>query len=174
MHHPDRPSRDAALVLEALSALAAVSAEAANREAVFAAADKAAQAAIGHRLFTVMAFDAEAMTVQRLYSSNPQAYPLGGRKKKRDTEWGRQVLERGKAYIGRSVDDIRASFDDHETILGLGLGAVLNMPVHICGRVVGTVNLLHVPGYYDTDDLDTARVLAGLIADASIFEAARL
>lgn len=169
----DRHPRDVVQILRAMAGLAAAVADTCDREGACAAADKAAQAAIGHRLFTIMAFDVESMEVERLYSSNPQAYPPGGRKKKRDTKWGRQVLERGKLYFGRSADDIRASFDDHETILGLGLGAVLNMPVHICGRVVGTVNLLHVPGYYDPDDLDTCRLLAGLIAGASIFEAAR-
>jgi len=88
--------------------------------------------------------------------------PRGG--SGRDTAWGRQVLERGDPFIGRSADDIRANFDDHEIILGLGLVAVLNMPVRFGGRTIGTINLLHDGNPYGTQDLEAARLLAGLLA----------
>jgi GAF domain-containing protein len=84
-------------------------------------------------------------------------------KKKRDTAWGRQVLEQGEPYIGYSADDIRANFNDHEVILGLGLQSVLNMPVRIEGHTLGTMNLLHERDYYGAQDLETASLLAVML-----------
>lgn len=133
---------------------------------VFAAAEKAAQAAIGHRLFTIMAFHADSVEVERLYSSNEGAYPPGGRKQKRDTAWGRQVLDQGEPFIGRSAEDIRAHFNDHELIIGLGLEAVLNMPIRHGGRTLGTVNLLHRADYYTEDHLAPAAEIARLVGCA--------
>jgi len=154
------PALDAA----ALTRLAAAIADAADASAAFRAVAAAADAAIGHRLFTVMRFDADAMEVQRLYSSHPREYPPGGRKAKRDTAWGRRVLERGDPYIGRDAQDIRAHFDDADRILALDLASVLNVPVRVCGRTIGTMNLLHGPGHYDEAHLAPGALLAGLLA----------
>jgi len=149
---------------DALARLALALAQAPRAEDAFACVAAAAHASIGHRLFTVMRFDAAAMTVERLYSSNPGAYPPGGRKAKRDTWWGRHVLEQGQPYIGRSAGDIRAHFGDHELIAGLGLASILTLPVRVCGRTLGTMNLLHVAGHYDEAHVGPGRVLAALLA----------
>ena len=157
------PRPDPALVLRTLSRLADTIAESDSHYAIFATVADAADIVIGHKLFTVMVFNAEAMEVSRVYSSNRQAYPPRGMKKKRDTAWGRRVLERGEPYIGCSADDIRANFNDHEIILGLGLQSVLNMPVRIDGKTIGTMNLLHEREYYSTPDFEAASLLAGLL-----------
>lgn len=148
-------------------------AEAGGPDAAFAAVAEAANTLIGHRLFTVMAFDADAMRVQRLYSSNPRAYPPGGRKDKRDTPWGRLVLEQGRPFIGWGADEIRANFDDHHVILGLGLDAVLNVPVRVCGRTIGTMNLLRQGEHYETADLEWGFFLAGQLVGPLCLAAGR-
>lgn len=136
--------------------------------AKFAAAELAANAAIGHRLFTIMAFHADSVEVERLYSSNQEAYPPGGRKQKRDTAWGQQVLERGEPYIGSTANDIRANFNDHDVILGLGLESVLNIPVKFEGQTIGTMNLLHDKNYYDTSHLGLATEIAAILAETLV------
>jgi GAF domain-containing protein len=147
-----------------LARLAAGVAEAADPGAAFECIAAAAGRAIGHRLFTVMAFDRDTMQVQRLYSSNPRDYPPGGRKAKRDTAWGRHVLEEGRPFIGRSARDIREHFDDHELIAHLGLESVLNVPVRVCARTLGTMNLLHDAAFYDESHLAPGRLLAAVLA----------
>ena len=47
---------------------------------------------IGHRLFTVIRFDGGLSEVQRIHSSLPAVYPVGGRKQKKATAWADQVL----------------------------------------------------------------------------------
>ena len=61
------------------------------------------------------------MELERLFSSNPEAYPPGGRKQKKGTPWGQHVLIEQKIFIGEGTEAIRQSFDDNETIERLGL-----------------------------------------------------
>lgn len=151
---------------EILDTFAEAISTAPNQRSVFAAAEAAAQTLIGHRLFTIMRFDAERMLVERIHSSNPEAYPIGGQKPKRESAWRRHVLEQGKVFIGHNSDDIRWVFDDSELILSLGLHAVLNVPVKSAGRVVGTMNLLDRTAHYSIHDAETASVMAGKMANA--------
>jgi hypothetical protein len=121
-------------MLDALFQLQQVVAEEHDDQIVFAAVANTAEQQIGHKLCTIMRFDSQTMEVQRIYSSNPNSYPTGGRKRKRDTAWGRLVLEEGRPYIGRSTADIREHFDDHETILALGLQSILNVPIRLAAE----------------------------------------
>lgn len=115
---------------------------------------------IGQQLFTVTAFDASTMQVQRVYSSNPAAYPVGGRKPKRDTEFGRQVLLRGQPLVCEGDEAITRIFDDHATIIGLGLHSSINAPVldHDC--CVGVLNFLSPGSRVTEDQLRAACLLA--------------
>lgn len=137
-----------------------------NRHAVFVAAETVAQTLIGHRLFTIMRFDADRMVVERVHSSNPDAYPIGGRKPKRDSEWRKHVLEEGKVFIGHNSDDIRWVFDDSELILSLGLHAVLNVPIKSAGRIVGTMNLLDQTAHYTVQGAEIGAIIARQLANA--------
>ncbi len=157
-----RPADNDALVC--LREYAQIVADASSRGDVFRAAEQTAQTLIGHRLFSVMAFDANRMEVRRCFSSDPDNYPTGGRKKKRATDWGRHVLEEGRVFIGSGEGDIRRSFDDHEVIIGLGLYSVLNIPVKRLGKTVGTMNLLGRATPYDLSDASTGALIAmGLV-----------
>lgn len=154
-------TRDAGAALEAL---AAASAEARESEAVFQAAAAASGDLVGHTLFTVMRFDPDRMEVERAFSTDPGAYPAGGRKPKRDTPWGTTVLIEGRPFIGPDAEAIRKNFSDHETIAALGLTTVLNVPVRTAGRTVGTVNLLRAGPPYQAEDIGPIRLVAGLMA----------
>lgn len=123
-------------------------------------------AVIGHRLFTVMRYDPDRNEVERLYSSQPAAYPVGGRKTKKDTAWSDHVLRDGRVFRADDADGIRAAFDDHATILGLGLASALNVPVMYEGRVRGTMNLLHQAGWYAREDEEAGKLLAAFLLPA--------
>jgi hypothetical protein len=127
------------------------------------ALDKMSGEVIGHRLFTVMRFHGAQSEVERIYSNMPSPYPAGGRKKKKDTAWAARVLGEMKVFRGAGADDIRSAFDDHATILGLGLGSVLNIPVVFGGRCLGTMNLLHQTGWYRAEDERTGLSLAAFL-----------
>jgi hypothetical protein len=127
---------------------------------VFAAIEALSGSVIGHRLFTIMRFDAERAEVERVHSSLPAVYPVGGRKSKKDSAWSDHTLRDMKVFRANEPEAIRAAFDDHATILSLGLGSVLNIPLVLAGRCVGTMNLLHAPGWYTPPD-EPAGLLLG-------------
>src|ERR1700730_6252360 len=78
-----------------------------------------AQRVLGHRLFTVMRHRAESAEVERVYSDNTAAYPVGGRKRKMGTAWGEKVLDRGEVFIAANRDELREAFPDYELIFSL-------------------------------------------------------
>ena len=120
---------------------------------------------IGHKLFTLMVIDHTANEAARLYSSQPAAYPVMGRKPLGElTTWGKHVISGAKPFIGRTAHDIRAVFPDHETIASLGCASVLNLPVIADGKTVGTVNLLHREGWYNADHAVRGAPFAALLA----------
>lgn len=124
------------------SALVTASLACVDSKAVFAAIDTWSQPVLQQALCTVNRFDAENMAVVRLYSSDPVSYPPGGSKQKRGMPWGEHVLLNHRIYVGEGPDAIRASFDDHAAILGLGLQSVINVPVVLGDECLGTVNFL--------------------------------
>ena len=112
-----------------------------------------------------MRFDAAAMAVRRIYSSDPAAYPVGGAKPKRDTEWGRQVLLQARVFVGEGEAAIRAHFADHALIAALGLRSIVNVPVVLRGECRGTVNFVW-PEAAVTPERRAMAELLGLVAMA--------
>jgi GAF domain-containing protein len=118
-----------------------------------------AQRRFGWKMYTAMRY-LPSGEVERVYTSNPEAYPLAGRKPRRDTPWSRQVLVRGEPYYANDEAGIRFAFEDAEKILGLGLGAVINVPVRDGERVLGTLNFLREAGGYRREQVQEALELA--------------
>jgi len=133
---------------------------------VFAALADGLGATLGHRLFTALRYHRDSGETERFYSSNPDAYPVGGRKPPNPTFWTQHLFVERKPYIGYDANDIRAVFFDHELILSLGCESILNLPVCHQGLVIGTLNLLHGEHWYDEDDLALGQIFAALAAPA--------
>ena len=150
------------LTIDDVAAAMEVSASA-DAQAAYAAVDDLAQRAIGHRLFTVMRYLPATVEVERLYSSNPAAYPPGGRKPKQGTPWGDAVLDRGEVFIAPDAAGVRAAFSDHALLAQLGISAILNIPIRLRGRVLGTMNLSHQAGHFTSAMIGPGRVLAALL-----------
>ena len=124
--------------------------------------ERASRDSVGHALFTITRFDSAALEVERVHSSNPLAFPIGGRKQKRDTEISRRILLRGETLVCEGDAEIAAIFDDHALIQSLGLHSSINVPVLSSdGSCVGVVNFLM------TDDRVTAARLTAASAIAA-------
>jgi GAF domain-containing protein len=151
------------LTLVDLTAIAEATASDPDPDAVFRAVEALTQRVIGVRLFTVMRLHAESAEVERVYSSNPTAYPVTGRKPKGGTEWGAQVLDRGETFLAATAADVRRVFTDYELIFSLGIGAILNVPIRFRGRSLGTVNICNEANWFRDEDAVTGRMLAALL-----------
>lgn len=132
----------------------------------FTAIGRLAQERFGWKLFTVMRYLPDSGEVERVHTSDAAAYPLSGRKIKRDTMWSRKVLLRGAPHFAADAQGIRAVFDDAEKILALGIGVLINVPVRATAgeRVIGTLNFGREPGGYAPQDVERALALAPLAA----------
>jgi hypothetical protein len=124
------------------------------------------QEAVGYKLFTVLEHDAAHGSLRRIFSSRPDINPVGGTKPITESNWMTQVLLRAEPYIGRTREDLQEVFFDHELLASIGCESVLNMPVVWAGKVLGSLNLLHGPCWYDVRDVPTVRVFAQLTLPA--------
>jgi GAF domain-containing protein len=149
-----------------LADLAAVQAVIAGKHAgdePYKAVEHLAQRVLGHRLFTVMRHRERAAEVERVYSNNTAAYPVGGRKQKMGTPWGAKVLDRGEVFIAANRDELREAFDDYELIFSLGIGSIMNVPISYGGRTLATMNISGEAGQYGDEDVPTAKALGALL-----------
>jgi len=113
-----------------------------------------------------MRYHADSGDSERVYTTHPREYPVGGRKALNPTPWAEQVLRRQQPYLGRTAADIREVFFDHALIASLGCGSVLNLPVVWDGRSLGAINLLHEEGWYDAGDAGLGLLFAALAIPA--------
>ncbi|MGE3991853.1 hypothetical protein [Pseudorhodoplanes sp.] len=147
-----------------MSRLAAFSAAAPRPFAVLEAIGALAQRVIGAKAFTMFRYLHEAQEVERIHSSDPVFYPVGGRKRVSDFPTNQSVLGRGEVYVAEGPDDIRATYKDYEKILKMGVTSIMNVPVRLCAANIGAVNLLGQAGQFDEAAAGDARVLAALMA----------
>jgi GAF domain-containing protein len=135
-----------------------------GRDKLYHSIDQALGELVGHKLFTILYTSPDAQQVIRLYSNQPEAYPVSGAKKMGPTPWGDLVIKRGQPYIGNTAQDIQWAFFDHELIKSLGCDSVLNVPVVVEGQTLGTLNLLHKAGWYEDRHVPVATPFAYLLA----------
>jgi hypothetical protein len=147
-----------------LAALSRLLAEPGQPQVLFRAFDAAAKRLVGHELFTLLYVDGQE--VARIYSNRPAEYPVSGRKPMGPTPWGAHVMQGRKSYLGRDKDAIRWAFFDHELIISMGLGSVINVPVLYDAQVIGTINLLAPEHHYREEHVAPIERIAPLIAPA--------
>jgi len=151
------------LTLADLASLAERLASEQEPSLLYAAIDTLVQDVIGHRLFTLMRVHEASAEVERIYSSNTEAYPVGGRKQKRGTPWSRVVLDRGEVFVARTSEEVRDAFADYELIFSLGIGSIMNVPLAYRGRRLGTMNISHEAGWFTDEDARAGLLIAPFI-----------
>ena len=145
------------LQAEDIEALAAGAAK--SPASLFAAIAEVARRRVGAGLVTAMRHDEAAATVERIYSSNEAAYPVGGRKVKQDSDWSRQVLAEHRVLVSAGDDAIRKHYNDHAIIFGLGLHSCVNVPLVSNGKCIGTLNVLRAQAAWSGEQIALARAL---------------
>jgi len=128
---------------------------ASTMEALYALADES----VGARLFTLTTVEPVTGEYARIYSNEPDAYPVFGRKPADISDWSNYVLRDRKSFVANDIATIAARFPDHALIRSLGCESVINVPIEVCGRVVGTINMLHEAGYYTAEKVRASELL---------------
>ena len=125
-------------------------------QAAFRALQVLTEAIVGAKLFTVMGVDMAAGVARRMFTSDPEAYPVTGTKPIERNSWFEVVHGERRPFVANTIEDIAKVFPDYELINSLGCQSVINLPVVVRGELVATVNLLHETGYYTPDRLGVA------------------
>lgn len=98
--------------------------------------------------FTMMTFDQERGVGRRIFTDDPESYPVGGEKPILKNTWTETVLFNHQTFVGNSIEDLAAVFPDWEKIQSLGLESCMNLPVIIGEKVIGTLNCLNAAGHF--------------------------
>jgi len=154
--------RQRALTIEDLAALARLAFGRHEPAQLYAAVDRLVGEVVGHKLFTLMRLHGTT-EVERIYSSDEAAYPVGGRKSKVGTPWSAAVLDRGEVFVARNAEEVRSAFADHELIASLGIGSIMNVPIGYRGGVLGTLNISHDAGWFTERDAEIGRLVASFV-----------
>jgi hypothetical protein len=144
-------------------------AETGTAQEIFAALEVWVQQDVGAIISSASVFDLVAGKSRRIHTNQPEIYPVSGLKDIVPNAWTVQVLDGRKSFIANTLAEIATVFPDHPIIHSLGCGSVINMPVFLAGRFMGTVNVLHEPGYYSADRIQRLHALrpAAMLAFAA-------
>ena len=146
-----------------VAALTPRTADGADVREIYREVERIAAETVGWRLFTVLRYLEAEGAVERLYSSDEKAYPVGGRKPLDKITVSHGAMEKGEVFLAATREEVRAAFFDHELIFSLGISAILNVPIRYASRRLGTLNLCGEEGMYGPAEIASAKMLAALM-----------
>jgi hypothetical protein len=151
------------LTLGDVAAIAAHSAESSDPRAIYREIERVSGETLGWRLFTILRYVESDAAVERLYSSDEKAYPIGGRKPLAKITASHGAMDKGEVFLAATKEEVQKAFFDHELIFSLGITAILNVPIRHAGRRLGTLNLCGEEGMYGAAEIARGRILACLL-----------
>ena len=111
-----------------------------RRARLLRAVDCIAAERLGVVVFSASACSVESLVVERVYSSCPATYPLGVKTNKRETSWGRQVLQRKQIFVGEGSLAMAAAFDDQANMERAGVRSIINVPIVLDQKCLAVLN----------------------------------
>ncbi|WP_150627958.1 GAF domain-containing protein [Pandoraea captiosa] len=102
--------------------------------------------------------------VQRVFSTIPAAYPVGGWKHLTGSDWARYVLIDQRTLIASGHERLTQFFPDYPLLESLGVRTLINIPVVICRRTVGAFALLLETPTVDQAALAEVEAIAPLMS----------
>lgn len=125
--------------------------------------ERAVRALMPVLLFTVLRRHDDG-ALGRIHSSQPQSYPVGGRKSTDADlapEWIRRCLQEQLPLVGNTAPELRRVFADYARIERLGCASFINAPVVDDNRTIATLCVLAAADAYGPDEVAAAARLAG-------------
>ncbi|MDQ2149114.1 GAF domain-containing protein [Alcaligenaceae bacterium C4P045] len=112
------------------------------------------------RFLSVLLFAPEAGTLTRLYSSDPETYPIGGEKRVDQTPASQRALTSRTPFLANDLFEVERFYGDAQQIAAMGCGSVLNVPVHLFGTAYGSINVLGAAGAFSSAHVAYLTIIA--------------
>ncbi len=113
------------------------------------------------RIFTTMLLVRPDGLAERVFTTDPIAYPMPYCKPFPESGWREQVIDAARPSLSRNMTEYLQVHIGRVVFEALGAGCLLNMPAVHAGRVVGVVNIGAIEHAYDES---TVVMLTPLIA----------
>lgn len=110
-------------------------------------------------LVTLLRWDESHRELQRVWTSDPGRYPVGGTKTFEPPPRWLDECVHGRPFHGPTQNDIREAFYDHELIISAGCGSFAAIPVMNDARMAAVVSVLGPEGAIDKKALAQAQQL---------------
>jgi GAF domain-containing protein len=149
----------ASLRIPDLIALSAAIASSNLPVSLFQAIERIAAARMRTSIFSASTCFPDTLELERIYSSRPDAYPVGERKSKRQTNWAQYVLKDRRVFVGEGPLEMAAAFDDQERMASLGIRSIINVPVVARDKLLGVLAFARSETRVSAEDLADARLL---------------
>jgi hypothetical protein len=166
------PSARRDVTIADVEAIQALSGAEPDRMRIYRAVERIAAETVGFVFLTALRYNEAEACVQRLHSSNEQAYPVGGKKPLSKIKESHAALDSGEVFLAADRAAVKEAFFDHDLIFSLGSTAILNAPIRFGGRRLGTLNFCGVENTYGPDEVRKAKLLAGLLIPSLLAEMA--
>jgi len=124
----------------------------------------------GWVLLTTLKYVEHENAVERIHSSDEVSHPIGGRKSLDKLVESHGGSSSSDVFLAGTKDDVRRAFYDHDSIFALGIGSILNAPITHADRRLGTLNFCGEEGMYGANEIQAAKILAGLLVPTLLSE----
>lgn len=115
---------------------------------------------IGAKLVTLMWLDFAAGRARRIYTNRPDLYPTSDSKPISINSWHDNVVVNKNTFVANSLDEMDEQFTDKDFFSAHGCSSVLNMPIIINDKTVGSLNLLHEENHFTKERINRTQELA--------------
>ncbi len=115
-------------------------------------------------LFTVLAPGPDGRRLHPLYSSDPENFPLSGADRVEDNRWFRRLFVDMEPIVANDPETILSWLPDWQSLIDMGYGSLVNMPLIIGGEAIGLINVMAAPGHFHTDRVEALKTEAPLAA----------
>ncbi len=160
------------LTIVDIEALTAALAAPSRRDLLLCEVARIAAERIGVVVFSASICRLESMVVERIYSSDLRTYPIGAITTKRETSWGRQVLQMKRVFVGEGHLAMAAAFDDQVNMEKAGVSSIINVPIVVHNKCIAVLNFGFGKDRLAARELVTTRLLA-LIGTAAFLSTAQ-
>ncbi len=115
-------------------------------------------------LFTVLAPSPGGRRLQRLYSSDQQNFPLSAADTVEDSRWFRRLFVDMQPIIANDPETILSWLPEWQSLIDMGFGSLVNMPLVTAGKAIGLINVMAAPGHFGSNRVDVLRAECPLAA----------